>query len=116
MHHLIDEIMTTAVAAVITARQQAGGYADPTHDTPGLLLLIDECQEVFAGNLRATRLAERIVAEGGPVGVGMVVTTRGIDLAYFGGSAALRAGLAGGNQAVFDPDLLDQLDQLNGGE
>jgi hypothetical protein len=79
---------------------------------PGLLIAIDECQQVFAGNRHATQLAKLIVSEGGHVGVGRVATTRGVDLAYFGGSSTLRAGLGSGNKLAFDPDGLDQLDQL----
>ncbi|MFG2000620.1 hypothetical protein ACGFNU_15900 [Spirillospora sp. NPDC048911] len=64
--------------------------------------MIDEAQEVFAGHPEATRLAEHIVAHGGPAGVGLVVTSRSADLAYLGGSATLRAGLAARNRMVFD--------------
>jgi len=63
--------------------------------------MIDDCQAVFAGNPRATQLAERIVTTGGPAGVGLIVTARGAGLAYFGGSRILRAGLGATNRAVF---------------
>jgi len=63
--------------------------------------MIDDCQAVFAGNPRATQLAERVVTTGGPAGVGLIVTARGAGLAYFGGSRILRAGLGATNRAVF---------------
>jgi hypothetical protein len=94
-------LMLEAAAQVISARLQAGGYADPTPDNPGLLILIDDCQAVFAGNPQATQLAERIVTTGGSAGVGLIVTARGADPAYFGGSRTLRSGLGATNRAVF---------------
>jgi len=93
--------MLTAANAAIQARLDNDGYADPSPDRPGILITIDECQHVFAGNPEATALAERIVTDGGPAGVGLVVTSRGADLAYFGGSRLLLAGLGRRNRLAF---------------
>lgn len=72
-----------------TDRGGHSGYTDP----PGILLTIDEAHHVLAGDRHATALAERITTHGGPAGVGLVVTARGADPAYFGGSTALRAAM-----------------------
>lgn len=104
--------MLETIDRTITARQSTGGYTDPTPQRPGLLVLIDEAQQVFAGNPHAVALAERIVRDGGPAGVGLVVTTRGADLAYFGGSRALRSGLTKTQRAAMGVEDLDLLDKL----
>jgi hypothetical protein len=101
--------MLRAAARVIVKRREVGGYEDPSPEKPGILIAIDECQHIFAGNREATKLGELIVTEGGPAGVGLVVTARGTDLAYFGGSVTLRSGLVSGNLAgmgIGGPDLL----------
>jgi hypothetical protein len=64
---------------------------------------------VFAGNPEATALAERIVTNGGPAGFGLVVSSRGADLAYFGGSRQLLSGLGRLNQMAFGTEGLDLL-------
>ncbi len=93
-----------------TDRGGHSGYTDPTTDDPGILLTIDEAHHVLAGDRHATALAERITTRGGPAGVGLVVTARGADPAYFGGSTALRAALARTNRYAFGPNALDLLD------
>ena len=65
--------MLEAADRAITHRLDHGGYADPTPDTPGILITVDEGQHVFAGNPHATALAERITTLGGPAGVGLVL-------------------------------------------
>lgn len=108
-------LMLEAAGRLISARRQAGGNLDPAPDKPGVLIMIDDCQAVFAGNLRATKLAERIVTTGGPAGVGLIVTARGADLAYFGGSRILRSGLGTGNRIVFGlgTEALQALDAID---
>jgi hypothetical protein len=73
---------------------------------------MEDCGQVLTANRHATRVAEQVVTQGGPVGVGLVVTTRSTDLAYFGGSGLLRARLAKGNLAAFGADARDQLTEL----
>ena len=100
--------MLEAANRLVAARLASGtDYRTPTPDTPGLLIGIDECQHVFAGNPAATQLAEQIVTTGGRAGVSLVATTRGPDLAYFGGSRTLRYGLAKDNCAGLGPDGYD---------
>src|SRR6266487_6970650 len=100
--------MLTAANRLIDARLASEtDYRTPTPETPGLLIGIDECQHVFAGDRAATQLAERIVTAGGPAGVSLVATARGPDLAYFGGSHRLRYGLARDNCAGLGPDGYD---------
>ena len=117
-----DRIATTRAETVdllaaaddlITDRLEEGGYTDPTSDRPAILLTIDEAPHVLAGDRHATGLAERIATRGGPAGVGLVVTSRGADLAYFGGSPLLRAALARTNRYAFGPNALDLLATLN---
>lgn len=92
--------MLRAAAQVVAARLGEGGYAQPSPERPGILLTIDDCQQVFAGNPEAARLAEAILADGARTGIALVVTARGTELAYFGGSAKLRAGFAAGTKAA----------------
>ena len=104
--------MLTVANRIITTRLEHGGYTDPTSDKPGVLISIDEGQHVFAGNPEATALAERIATTGGPAGVALVVSSRGADLAYFGGSSTLRTALARTNQYATGPDGLNLLAKL----
>ena len=104
--------MLEAADRAITHRLGHGRYADPTPEKPGILITIDEGQHVFAGNPHATALAERITTLGGPAGVGLVVTARGADLAYYGGSAPLRAALARTNRMAAGTNGLDLLAKL----
>lgn len=75
--------MLEAADRITTARLDHSGYTDPSTDRPGVLITIDEDQHVFDGDPHATALAERITATGGRAGVGLVVTTRGTNLAYY---------------------------------
>ncbi|MEY9860099.1 hypothetical protein ABH935_005735 [Catenulispora sp. GAS73] len=104
--------MLRAAGNAVAARLVEGGYAEPFSAKPGILLTVDDGQQVFAGNPEATRLAEAIAADGGRAGVALVVTTRGADLAYFGGSAKLRAGLAAGVAMAMGPDAYGIHDML----
>ena len=101
--------MLRAAADIIPARMKAGGCPDPLPDKPGILIAIDECEHVFAANKEATSLGEFIVTEGGPAGVALVATARGGSLAYFGGSARLRSGLASGNCVGRDSETLEMI-------
>jgi hypothetical protein len=104
--------MLEAASRVITERTKEGDYTGPTSDSPDILIAMEDCGQVFTANRHATRLAEEVVTRGGPVGVGLVVTTRSTDLAYFGGSRLLRARLAEGNQVAFGSDARDHLANL----
>jgi hypothetical protein len=105
--------MLRAAAEIIPARMKAGGCPDPLPDKPGILIAIDECEHVFAGNKEATSLGELIVTEGGPAGVALVATARGGSLAYFGGSARLRSALASGNCVGTDPATLEMINSTS---
>ena len=107
---LITDRLTPSHAA--TTGPARGNYTDPTAEHPGVLLTIDEAADVLAGNRHATELAERVATRGGPAGVGLVVTSRGADAAYFGGSTRLRAALAATNRYAFGPNSLDLLAAL----
>jgi hypothetical protein len=104
--------MLEAASRVITERTKEGDYTGPTSDSPDILIAMEDCGQVFTANLHATRLAEQVVTRGGPVGVGLVMTTRSTDLAYFGGSRLLRARLAEGNQVALGSDARDHLANL----
>lgn len=101
--------MLQAAARAARGRLAEGGYADPSPSAPGILVTVDECQAAFAGNPEATRLAEEIACTGGPAGVGLVVTARGPETAYFGGSSRLRAALAAGNCVASTPAMIKEL-------
>lgn len=91
------DLLRDAVSLIAERARTHGPVPDPTPGLPGILLALEDCHLVFAGDVEATRLAERVVAVGGRFGVALVATAPDADLASFGGSAALRAGLAGGN-------------------
>ena len=104
--------MLRAAADIIPARRKAGAYSDPLPEKPGILIAIDECEHVFAGNKEATSLGELIVTEGASAGVALVATARGASLAYFGGSARLRSGLASGNCMGNDRATLEMINSV----
>jgi hypothetical protein len=104
--------MLKATTEIIERRRTIGGYTDPSAEQPGLLILIDEGQEIFAGSADATRLAEHVVNDGGKQGVGLIVSARGADLAYFGGSKQLRDWLAPVNCNLLGRDALDMLNKI----
>jgi hypothetical protein len=86
------------------SRLKRGRFPDPSTERRGVLIALEECQEVFADNLEATHLAERIVVDGGPVSVALVATAPDTDLAYYGGSVVLRTGLAKTNAFAMGPN------------
>jgi hypothetical protein len=101
--------MLRAAADIIPARRKAGGYSDPLPEKPGILIALDECEHIFAGNKEATALGELIVTEGASAGVALVASARGASLAYFGGSARLRSGMASGNCMGNDRATLEMI-------
>ncbi|MFJ1584190.1 hypothetical protein ACIOC1_12830 [Streptomyces sp. NPDC088197] len=88
------DLLRDAVAVIADRARHHGPVPDPTDTWQGIVLAVEDCRLVFADDLEATRLAERVVAVGGRFGVALVVTAPDADLASFGGSLALRAGLA----------------------
>jgi hypothetical protein len=88
-------------------RRSAAGSAGPGPTCGRLQTAVRE--HVFAGNKEATALGELIVTEGGPPGVALVATARGASLAYFGGSARLRSGLASSNCVGRDSETLEMI-------
>jgi hypothetical protein len=48
--------MLRAAAHIIPTRRKAGGYSDPLPEKPGILIALDECEHIFAGNKEATTL------------------------------------------------------------
>ena len=107
-----DQLITERLNPSRPATAGPGRYTDPTPERPGILLTIDDAAAVLAGDRDATTLAERVATRGGPAGVGLVVTSRGADPAYFGGSTRLRAALAATNRYAFGPNGLDLLATL----
>lgn len=98
--------------AVLDERARRGPLPDPSPRRPGIVLAIEDCHLVFGDDLEATRLAERIVAEGGRLGVALVATAPDADLAFFGGSVALRTGLARTNRFPLGPGGRRMLNEL----
>jgi hypothetical protein len=54
-----------AASRVISERAKDGGYTDPSSETPGILLVVEDCGQVFTANRHATRVAEQVVTQGG---------------------------------------------------
>jgi hypothetical protein len=106
------DLLRDAVAVIAERARTHGPVPDPTETRPGVLLAVEDCHLLFADDLEATRLAERIVAVGGRFGVALVVTAPGTDLASFGGSLALRTGLARTNCFPLGPDGRQMLTAL----
>lgn len=59
----------------IDVRAAAGGYAVPTRGTPGILFAVDDADEILA-DVGGAEMIERILAEGGRVGIGIVAVVR----------------------------------------
>jgi hypothetical protein len=86
-------------------------YRDPTADFPGVLLLLDDAQEVLR-DPAAAGLAEKIVLSGPPVGIGMIVSTPSLEPADFGGRRELVLALAQTNCITYSLDHLEQMKKL----
>jgi hypothetical protein len=89
-----------AAVGVLDYRRREPQREDPGAQEPWMLLAIEECQHVFTPDSEATALAERIAADGGAVGVCLVVSAPGIDPGFFGQSVALRNNLARTNAVL----------------
>ncbi|MEW2516895.1 hypothetical protein [Actinacidiphila alni] len=98
------DLLRDAVGVIAERARAHGPVPDPTPDLPGILLAVEDCAPVFADDPEATRLAERVVAVGGRFGVALVATAPDAGLASFGGSRALRTGLARTNCFPLGPD------------
>jgi hypothetical protein len=106
------DLLRDAMAVITERARTHGPVPDPTDDLQGILLAVEDCQLVFADDLEATRLAERVVAVGGRFGVALVATAPDAGLASFGGSLALRTGLATTNCFPLGPDGRRTLTEL----
>jgi hypothetical protein len=110
-HRDVVELLREA-GRVVDARTRRGTFADPTTAKQGILVVIEDCHEVFADNLESAGLAEHVALLGGPVSVALIVTAPGAELAYYGGSAELRGALAATNCVPLGPNSLHMLREL----
>lgn len=75
------------------------GFDAAAQGRPGLVLIIDECQDVFGSepNAEIVKIANRIARKGRKCGVAIIAATQYAEKASFGGSNSLRSGLMQGN-------------------
>jgi hypothetical protein len=92
----IDNLRT--VCQVVDALAARGEYTLPTRRKPGILLAIDDADEILH-DASGSEMVEKILVEGGRVGVGVVVVVR--DLASLGGSSLIRSLVSVENRCVF---------------
>lgn len=98
---------------VIDSRTKRGRFPDPTPQRQGILIALEDAHQLFADNIDATRLAERIVTDGGPVSVALIATAPDTDLAHFGDSLTLRTGLAKTNRMPMGSNATHMIDVLH---
>lgn len=80
-------------------------------DHPSVVVVIDDAETVLR-DPRAAALAVRIVADGGPAGVGLVVAAGSVDSADYANCVDLPLGLAATNAFPTHPAHLDLLEAL----
>jgi hypothetical protein len=96
--------MLQAALAILEARGDESSYEGwtgftPSPDRPGLLIIIDECHNVFELNAIA-KLWGKIAREGRKVGVALLCVSQYPGLETFGGVEALRSSVMEGNAIV----------------
>src|SRR5881397_2915054 len=84
LFQMLDQLLTT--------RLETGGYQDPTVERPGILVTLDDSEQLLSDD-RIRNVAERIVTEGSPAGVGLIAVTTGETAKHFGDSERLRTAL-----------------------
>ncbi|WP_238428065.1 hypothetical protein, partial [Frankia nepalensis] len=62
----------------IDRRNESRSHGSPTRSNPGIIFAIDDADEAFA-NARVAVLAERIIRDGGEVGIGLVAVVRDVE-------------------------------------
>ncbi|HKS98887.1 MAG TPA: hypothetical protein VJT31_05085 [Rugosimonospora sp.] len=75
-------------------------HFDPTPDFPGLIIIIDECHEVFIPGSIELALAEGLARRGRKNGIGLIVASQYPGLPTFGNNEALRSSLMKKNTIV----------------
>lgn len=75
------------------------GFDPASQGRPGIVIVIDECQDVFADdpNAEIVKLADRISRKGRKCGVAIIAATQYAEKRSFGNSNSLRSGLMQGN-------------------
>lgn len=106
-------LLEAFVAVVDTRTEATHEFRDPTPETPGLLLAIDDGHEVLCDPAVA-ELAETVATRGPAVSIGLVVSTASLDMTAFGSRPNLvRALLAQPtNRLAFSEEYSEQLRDL----
>ena len=96
--------MLKAATAILEARGEEASVEGwtgftPSPDRPGLLIVIEECHNVFANHEAAEQWA-KIAREGRKVGIAILVISQYPGLLTFGGNEALRSSVMEGNALV----------------
>ncbi|MFJ5234097.1 hypothetical protein ACIQBJ_29850 [Kitasatospora sp. NPDC088391] len=77
-------------AVRLIEHRRAGEHAAPAPTEPGVLVAVEDAHRLFGAVPEAVPLCLRILREGGPQGVGLLLTAPDLETASFGGSAELR--------------------------
>lgn len=90
-------------------------FVDGARDHPTVLVAIDDAEAVLR-DPQGAALAARIVSQGGPLGVGLVVAAGSVDLADYAGDVDLLLGLAATNASSLSPEHFTFLQGLRTSE
>lgn len=98
-----DDMLDAAIAG-LNARTEENAYEGwtgftPSRDRPGLLIVVEECHNVFADQKRVMEWA-RIAREGRKVGISLLCVSQYPGLETFGTKEALRSSVMEGNALV----------------
>ncbi len=97
--------MLEAADRVLTWRSKVQAHHglshfDPTPDFPGLIIIVDECHEIFIPGSVEVALAEGLARKGRKNGIGMIAASQYPGLPTFGNNEALRSSLMKKNNVV----------------
>jgi hypothetical protein len=107
------KLMLRAAAEIVAARREKADFQRVCRETPAILIAVDDAHLAFAESPETVQCAERIVKDGPPAGVAMVVVVPDGNIARFGGSNVIRSLIGKANRAVFGQiDGLQLLEDL----
>jgi energy-coupling factor transporter ATP-binding protein EcfA2 len=94
----------TALERIYSDRNQENIDRDltgftPSKERPGILVIVDECHEIFANSKMAKRWGN-LSRAGRKVGVALLASSQAVDLPVFGNYGPLRDSLYAGNKIV----------------
>ncbi|MCZ0206520.1 hypothetical protein OZK63_13980 [Streptomyces sp. UMAF16] len=80
----------SAAVRIIEARDEKGGYVNPSTEKPGIIIAIEEAHHLLQLSDEAKSRCLKIAQQGRPAGVSLFLTVPDVSLSSFGGSAELQ--------------------------